>query len=181
MFNTVKSLSLLLLVTLSAPAFADPSTSTFAILPGKLHKGGQLTATASESDIPGMIRIKVEYEITKKNIVPVPSGYLSGTYEQLLPEEFLKEEGYLELEEVGAIEAEGATIIHQGRIPDRTHADAHLIQIIPDNGKYEFHLVYHPGNPGLGWDQVKLILRTGIPLLGNYWIEGELVRTSGNQ
>jgi hypothetical protein len=122
-----------------------------------------------------MIRISIDYEIVKKNLVPVPSTYLSGNYTQVLPEEFLKEEGYLSLEESGAIETEEATIIHQGRVPYRNLNNAHLIQIIPNNGKSEIHLVYHPSIPGLGWDEVKLILHTGIPLLGNYWIEGSLV------
>jgi hypothetical protein len=153
----------------------DPSVSVFGILPGKLHKGGTLTATPSETDIPGMIRILIDYEITKKNLVPVPSAYLTGNYEQVLPEEFLKEDGYLALEQAGAIEAQDSTIIHQGRVPFRNLSNAHLIQIIPNNGKFEIHLVYHPSIPGLGWDEVKLILHTGIPLLGNYWIEGSLL------
>jgi hypothetical protein len=156
----------------------DPSVSVFGILPGKLHKGGTLTATPSETDIPGMIRILIDYEITKKTLVPVPSAYLTGNYAQVLPEEFLKEDGYLALEQAGAIEAQDSTVIHQGRVPFRNLGNAHLIQIIPNNGKFEIHLVYHPSIPGLGWDEVKLILHTGIPLLGNYWIEGTLSEPS---
>jgi len=52
--------------------------------------------------------------------------------------------------------------------------DAHLIQILPHNKKSEMTLVYHPTVSGLGWDQLKLILHTNLPLLGDYLIEGKL-------
>jgi len=133
-----------------------------------------MTATSSDTETPGVVKVTFDYEIIKKNLVPIPNSYLIGSYFQMIPEDLLTEAGYLALEEAGAIEAEGATIIHQGRAPYRGHQDAHAIQIIPDDGSFELQFLYHPSIPGLGWDDVKLILHTPIPLLGNYWIEGVL-------
>ncbi|MBU6154253.1 MAG: hypothetical protein KGP28_08110 [Bdellovibrionales bacterium] len=175
MLRLLSTLSLLLLTNFGhANGFFDSRNASFEISPGKLHKGGSLTAQTLASEDPGVIKIRFEYEIQKKSLVPVPSAYLSGVYDQSLPAGFLEENGYLELEQAGAIETDDATIIHQGRVPHRNLSNAHLIQILPKNGRSEVHLVYHPSIPGFGWDEIKLILHTGIPLLGDYWIEGTL-------
>ena len=158
---------------IGAQALALPA-STYEIVPGKLHKGGSLVATPDSEAVPGTTTISIEYEIIRKNLVPIPNSYLRGTYEQSLPSEFLEEAGYLELETLGALEVDGATLVHQGRIPLRNLSDAHSIQIIPDNGKSEIFLLYHPSLPGLGWDQIKLVLHTNLPILGDYLIEGLL-------
>ena len=86
---------------------------------------------------------------------------------------FLDERGYLELEQLKSMKIEEATVHYKGRTNYRDFQDAHLIQILPDNKKSEIFLVYHPQAPGLGWDNIKLILHTGVPLLENYTLEGK--------
>jgi hypothetical protein len=148
--------------------------STFDILPGKLHKGGVLTASGFPDANGVNMNVSVVYEIRKRDLVPVPSQYLKGTYDQKLPAQFLTEQGYLDLEKSKSIHLEDASVEHLGRVAIGSLSDAHLIHIIPDNHRSEMFLVYHPSIAGLGWDQLKLVLHTEIPLLRDYVIEGKL-------
>ena len=159
-------------LALSASAVAS-LPSTFDILPGSLHRGGVLTALP-QSQSGNDVLISMAYEIFKKTLVPVPSSFLRGTYDQKLPASFLSEHGYLELEKVKSLHIDEAVVEHLGRVNVRNLRQAHAIHIIPDNHRSEMFLIYHPGLPGLGWDQLKLILHTEVPLLGDYVIEGSL-------
>ena len=148
--------------------------SHFNVLPGKLHKGGFLDATPSSIENSDQMLINIVYEIKKKTLVPVPNQFLKGTYEQKLPAIFLDERGYLELEKVKSMRIDEASVVHLGRTTIGTFSDAHLIQILPDNKKSEMILTYHPTTNALGWDSIKLILHTDLPILGDYVIEGKL-------
>ena len=163
--------SLLMALLFAAGVMANEH-SKFEILPGKLHKGGSLVAKA-ESINENYVLINLNYEIFKKGLVPVPSEYLKGVYKQKLPAIFLDERGYLELEQLKSMKIEESTVYYKGRTKYRDFQDAHLIQILPDNKKSEIFLVYHPQAPGLGWDNIKVILHTGILLLENYMLEGK--------
>jgi len=147
--------------------------SKFEILPGKLHKGGNLLATLENGSSTEEVIINLKYEIIKKGLVPVSNEYLKGVYKQNLPAMFLDERGYLELEHTKSMKIKDATVWHKGRTKYLDLNDAHLIQILPDNKKSEMTLIYHPQAPGLGWDHVKIILHTGVPLLDNYVLEGK--------
>jgi hypothetical protein len=147
-------------------------TSLFDILPGKFHKGGYLIAEPSVINNEE-VKIKMNYEIYKKGYVPVPSEYLKGVYEQNLPAMFMDERGYLELEKLKEINLSDAKIVHLGRVVYGEYNDAHHVHIIPHNKKSEMYLVYHTNNIGLGWDQLKLIIHTPIPLLKSYLIRGK--------
>ena len=149
-------------------------TSHFNVLPGQLHKGGFLDATPSSISNTDQMIINIVYEIKKKTLVPVPNQFLKGTYEQKLPAIFLDERGYLELEKVKSMRIDEASVVHLGRTSVGTLNDAHLIQILPDNKKSEMILTYHPTTNALGWDHIKLILHTDLPILGDYVIEGKL-------
>ncbi len=149
-------------------------TSHFNVLAGKLHKGGFLDATPTSIENSYQMLINIVYEIKKKTLVPVPNHFLKGTYEQKLPDIFLDERGYLELEKVKSMRIDEASVIHLGRTTIATFNDAHLIQILPDNKKSEMILTYHPTTNALGWDSIKLILHTDLPILGDYVIEGKL-------
>ena len=152
-------------------AMANETTS-FDILPGKLHKGGFLVAAPEMIANTETVLIKLNYEITKKGFVPVPSEFLKGSYDQKLPAMFLDERGYLELEKQKSMRIDEASVVYLGRTSYRGMNDAHYIKILPNNKKSEIFLVYHPTAPGLGWDQVKLVLHTGIPMLEDYVLEG---------
>ncbi len=165
----MKTLIFALLFTVGAMA---SEMTTFDILPGKLHKGGFLTAEPEMIPNTDSMIIEMKYEILKKGLVPVPSEFLKGSYEQKLPAIFLDERGYLELEKKGSMKIDEATVKHLGKAEYRGMDDAHYVQIIPDNHKSEIFLVYHPAAPGLGWDKVKLVLHTGLPMLDDYVLEG---------
>ena len=166
-------MKLLLLFCIASLSLFASESSHFDILPGKFHKGGFLSATSIDQTNTDQILINMLYEIKKKDLVPVPSHFLKGTYQQKLPSIFLDERGYLELEKVKSIKIEEAKIVYLGRVNLGTLNDAHRIHIIPDNKKSEMFLTYHPTAPGLGWDQLKLILHTNLPILGDYVIEGK--------
>ena len=165
----MKTLIFALLFTVGAMA---SEKTTFDILPGKLHKGGFLTAEPELMPHSDSMMIQMKYEILKKGIVPVPSEFLKGTYEQKLPSKFLDERGYLELEKNKSMKIDEATVKYLGRTDYRGQNDAYYVQIIPDNRKSEIFLVYHPTAPGLGWDKVRLVLHTGLPMLDDYVLEG---------
>jgi len=149
-------------------------TSTFNILPGKLHKGGFLTATPQVETNSENILVDFNYEIKKKDLVPVPSQYLKGNYQQKLPAIFLDERGYLELEKSKSMHIDDATVFHMGRTNLNGLNDAHLIRIVTDNKKSEMLLTYHPTTQAQGWDHITLTLHTDLPLLNDYVIEGKL-------
>ena len=76
----MKCLILSLFMSLNAMA---SESSTFNILPGKLHKGGSLVATQNPSDHADEMSIDMSYQITKKDFVPVPTQYLKGSYQRV--------------------------------------------------------------------------------------------------
>ena len=167
----MKCLILSLFMSLNAMA---TESSTFKILPGKLHKGGSLVATQNQTDHADEMVIDMSYQITKKDFVPVPSQYLKGTYQQKLPALFQDERGYLDLERAKSMRIQDANVMHLGRTTLGQFHDAHLIKILPDNKKSEILITYHPSIEGLGWDNLKLTLHTDLPLLNDYRLEGQL-------
>ncbi|TNE99820.1 MAG: hypothetical protein EP326_07425 [Deltaproteobacteria bacterium] len=64
----------------------------FNLNPGKLHKGGSLLLKFDDDLDAEEILMEIEYEITIKGIVPVPSKFKKGTYKFHVPSLILKAE-----------------------------------------------------------------------------------------
>lgn len=147
----------------------------FKILPGKLHQGGKASADIISTDThKKVILVRLNYEVYKKTLVPVPDEYLKGSSDQELPLEFIDERGYLNLEQSKTRELEDAILIHLGRVSLGGHTNGHHVRIKAKNGRSETDVYYHPHLPELGWGKVRLVLHTPIPLLKNYAMEAVL-------
>ncbi len=147
---------------------------SFTLLPGKLHIGGLITSElVSVNDQQSEMRIKFTFNIDKRLLVPVPPEYLQGQGVETLPSLFADERGYLELEHQKKMKFKEATIYHLGRRDEGKYKDGHLIKIVPNNGKAEVELFYHPHLSGLGYGRVRVLIKTNIPLLHNYVLEAQ--------
>jgi len=140
----------------------------YQINEGKLHRNGK--ASIEVLDDPNLYKVKMDYVIKKKKLVPVPSKYLEGETVINLPSLFKDERGYLELEKEKQMEVDGARLVHLGRTTLREFKDAHKIRVFLKNGKSKIELIYHPTLPGTGWDQIKIIFISDVPLLDGYTI-----------
>jgi hypothetical protein len=169
----MQSFSFLLVLFFTQFTFAQ--TSSFMILPGKLHKGGDLKATASTFDqSKDQFMVVLNYKILARALVPVNPKYLTGSYTQMLPLSFLDERGFLELEIKKTMNIQDAIIKHLGRVNIIPYKDAHFIGIYPTNGKSKIFLSYHPQIKGLGWQNLSLILNLNVPIFSNYELKGSL-------
>jgi hypothetical protein len=147
----------------------------FDILPGKLHSGGYLRSDLLDiNDAQQTMKVKLQYEVIKRPLVPVPNEYLKGEEVQVLPLEFLDERGYLELEIKGTRELVDAWLKHQGRVEIAGLKDIHFVKIIAKNGRSEIDVYFHPTVEELGWVFLRLTLHTEIPLLRHYALEAKL-------
>ena len=168
-----KIIGLILLFSLSA--FALPDATHYKIVPGKLHQGGKASANIISTDaIKKVMLVRLNYEVYKKALVPVPEEYLKGSSDQELPLEFIDERGYLNLEAMKTQELEDAILIHLGRVAIAGHINGHHVRIKAKNGRSETDVYYHPHLPELGWGKVRLVLHTPIPMLKNYAMEAVL-------
>ncbi len=140
----------------------------YQIKEGKLHRNGK--ASIEVLDDPNLYKVKMDYVINKKKLVPVPSKYLEGETVINLPSLFKDERGYLELEKEKEMEVDGAKLVYLGRTTLREFSDAHKIRVFLKNGKSKIELIYHPTLPGTGWDQIKIIFISDVPLLDGYTI-----------
>lgn len=159
---------LLLLVTNFAIA------NDYRIERGSLHTGGLVKSSIKEHQESGKVIINIQYNIKAKPFVPVPREYLSGNYEQVLPESFLDETTYLQLEVDKSMKIDEATVYHIGRADVGRYLNSHVIKIVADNGRSEMKVYYHPAISEMGWAKVILLVKN-IPLIGNYTINAELI------
>lgn len=159
----------------SFSAYSAIEALNFKILPGKFHLGGKASAVILSTDTQrGVMIVKLDYEVIKKALVPVPNEYLKGGLDQELPLEFSDERGYLNLEKQGTMDLPEATLIHLGRVSIGNHQQGHRVKIKAKNGRSETDVYYHPHLPELGWGKVGLLLHTPIPMLKDYSLEAVL-------
>lgn len=172
--SEMKKIAALFLI-LSISAFADPDVLNFKILPGKFHQGGKASASVLSTDAQRAVMVvKLEYEVVKKALVPVPSEYLRGGLNQELPLEFIDERGYLNLEINRTLDLPEAILIHLGRVTIGSYQNGHHVRIKAKNGRSETDVYYHPNLPELGWGKVGLMLHTPIPMFKDYSLEAIL-------
>jgi len=157
-------------------ATLDVEKSVFNVYGGKLHTGGRIEALVDPDQArSGVVTVKLKYAVRKKIYVPVPQSVLNGDEEQDIPESFLDERGYLELESKGSSELEKVTLIHQGRFNLGKFLNCHKVLIKAKNGKSSTTVYFHPSLKGLGWKMIELVLHTNIPALGDYLFRAENV------
>lgn len=163
------------LLLISVNSFAGVDMLEMKVLPGSLHKGGHLKAQVlSIDETAETMDVELEYEVIKKALVPVPSQYLQGRYVQALPLSFQDERGFIELERTGRLELKKAVVEFIERTTVKGHKDGYKVKITTKNGKSVLELYYHPTLQELGWGKIELLIRTGLPVVGNYTLQAEL-------
>jgi len=161
----------------SFSAFSSIEIMNFKIIPGQFHQGGKVSAHLVSTDtVKNVMLLQLDYEVSKKPLVPVPQEYLKGGMSQELPLEFIDERGFLKLEIDKKMELPDATLVHMGRVQLAGLDNAHQVRIIAKNGRSETDVFFHPHLPELGWGKVRLLLHTPIPFLKDYLLEAVLVQ-----
>ena len=146
--------------------------ASYEVLEGKLHKGGFITVEVLPDS--SKFSVKVQFDIQKKMLVPVPADYLKGDYTLELPLEFKDERGYLELESKGSIDISKAQVKFIKRETIGKWTDAFEAEVLPSNGKFKLRAYYHPDIPAVGWARLDLVFLMDIPMLKNYEIAAVL-------
>ncbi len=145
----------------------------YHILKGKLHSGGVAKVEILQESAQ-VFSVKMDYEIYKKILVPIPDHALKGDTVVDLPPQFATEVGYLELETKGSMEIERATLKFMGRTKWKQHNDAYKILIMPKNGKSKIEVTYHPSIIAAGWGRILITFINPLPVLNGYQAQIEI-------
>lgn len=145
----------------------------YRLLEGSLHQGG--TAAIELIENPGPFKIKITYQLTKKNFVPIPHHLLLGEVVLELPPIFKDETGFLELERKKQMDIGKALLTHLGRRDYYEYLNGHLIQVSLHNGRGEAQVFYHPSLPSPGWGELTITIKTDLPLLNRYTLIAQIV------
>lgn len=166
-FITMKKLITLIVSIFFINAAIAADIANYHILKGKLHSGGKAQVEITENSAERFVA-KMNYEIYKKILVPVPDDVLKGENIIALPPEFRDERGYMELEAKGTMEIEKAKLQFIKRVKWKNYNDAYQIVIFPKNGKSKIEVTYHPTVPAAGWGRVIVTFISNAPILNGY-------------
>ena len=162
----MKSLLALFICLLASTTFAG-ELATYYIHKGKLHSGGKASVEIiEESDVN--FSVKMDYEIFKKILVPIPDNALKGDTIVYLPPQFSNEAGYMELEMKKVMEIDKATLKFIRKTKWKNLADAYQILILPKNGKSKIEVTYHPSVAAAGWAKIAITFISPLPILNGY-------------
>lgn len=161
------------LLLLAASSFGSDSAD-YEIKKGKLHKGGDVKVEI----LPDRekFKVKMTFDVEKKEFVPVPSSLLKGKTVMEFPEAFRTEDGYIELERKKEMDIPKARLKFVRRINLLNNRRAYQIKVLPTNNKTEIDITYNPDLPSVGWSKVKITFISRIPLLDGYEIVAEYDR-----
>lgn len=148
------------------------NTAHYKVLPGKLHEKGKVEITVLPNE--SSYDVKMDFELKKKNFVPVPDRLLKGSKVYHFPVQFKTEEGYQELQEVKTMVIPKAVLKFVKRGNLLHLKNAYFIQVLPTNKKTKIDIVYHPSLTSVGWATVDITFLSNIPLLDGYEIKGEI-------
>ena len=167
--KTITTLTLLFFAQLS---FAG-NIAHYHIEKGKLHTGGTASVEITESNA-NKFTTKLNYEIRKKILVPIPDDQLKGQMVLDLPPEFRTEIGYMELETKGVMDIGEATLKFVRKLTWNHLTNAYEILILPKNGKTKIEIFYHPTLPAAGWGEVDVTFISSVPVLNGYLVKMDL-------
>lgn len=156
----MKLFTLLFVALFSFNSFAtlDTETVSHSVTEGKYHNGGSLnfkTYDINEESFTAQIK----YNLNPKWFVSfLKKKYLNGETVEVLPIDFITEEGYLDLEKSKEREFRGARLVHVGRKDIGDFKDCHVVEIFPASGKWKGKVYYHPSINSVGWAKFEITL-----------------------
>lgn len=161
----------LLLVSLSLHA---ANSADYKVQPGKLHRKGKVIVNILPD--PEKYRVKMDFDVKKKEFVPVPQKLLRGSTIMEFPRKFQTEAGYQELEKKKQMDIHKARLVFVKRADAGELQDAYYFQVRPTNKKSKIDIIYHPDLPSVGWLEVDITFLSNIPVLDGYELEARLIR-----
>ena len=146
----------------------------YKVLPGRLHRKGKvIIRVLPDTD---KYKVQMDFDVKRKDFVPVPAKLLKGATIMEFPNEFRTEAGYLNLVKNKTLEIPKAHLVFVKRLDDGHLKGAYLLEVHPKNKKSKIDIVYHPSLPAVGWKKVKITFISKIPILGGYQLEAELTQ-----
>lgn len=158
---------LILLILFFTQIAGAADIAQYLIEKGSLHKGG-VASVEITNDTEEKFTAKMNYEIYKKILVPIPESKLKGQAIFDLPTEFRDETGYLELEAKGTIEIQEVTLEFIRRTTWNNLENAYEFFIIPKDGESKIKVIYHPSIAAAGWANVEVTFISTSPILNGY-------------
>jgi hypothetical protein len=150
------------------------SSAEYKVAPGSLHKKGNVFITVLPDE--KVFKVKMDYKVKKKDLVPVSSSLLRGSKTFDFPNSFRTVAGYIDLQAKRSIEIPKAKInfVKRGDIGELKNA--YFLEVLPTNKKSKIDIVYHPSLPSVGWQSIKITFISPFPILDGYELFAELVK-----
>ncbi len=144
----------------------------YKVLPGMLHRKGKVIVTVLPDS--EKYRVKMDYDVKKKDFVLVPDKLLKGSTIMEFPGKFRNETGYKELEKKKKIFIHKAELRFVKRDKIGPLKNAYFFEVRPTNKKSKINIIYHPNLPSVGWLEVDITFLSNIPILNGYKLEARL-------
>ena len=159
----------LLLVTFSVHA---QTSAEYKVLPGTLHRSGKVIVSILPTK--DKYEVRMDYDVRRKEFVPVPSKLLKGNTVMAFPQIFRTEKGYQELEKQKRMTIPKAELRFVKRADYKHLKNAYFIEVHPTNKKTKIDIIYHPTLPSVGWARVQITFISNIPILNGYELVAEV-------
>lgn len=159
-------MNLMLIFLFIASSVLAQSDANYNVLAGKLHKSGKVRVHILPET--AKFKVQMDYDVKKKDWVPVPSKLLKGKTVMEFPDEFKTEAGYQNLEKQKSMAIPKAILKFVKKADFGNLKNAYFIQVLPTNKKTKIDIVYHPSLPSVGWEKVQITFISKIPLLNGY-------------
>lgn len=160
------------LFSLLLPFAMAANSANYQVRPGMLHRKGKVIVNILP-DIE-QYRVKMDFNVKKKEFVPVPSKLLRGSTVMEFPKKFRTEAGYKELEKKKVMAIHKAELRFIKRSDVGKLKDAYFFEVRPTNKKSKIEIIYHPDLPSVGWLEVDITFLSNIPVLDGYELEARL-------
>lgn len=156
------------------PLALAANSANFKVKPGKLHRKGKVIVNILPDT--EQFRVKMDFDVKKKDFVPVPGRLLRGSTVMEFPKKFRTEEGYKELEKKKVMSIHKAQLRFVKRDDVNGLKKAYFFEVHPTNKKSKIDIIYHPDLPSVGWYAVDITFISPIPVLNGYELEARLKR-----
>ncbi len=167
-----KSILTFFLSFILLPLAIAANSANYRVKPGKLHRKGKVIVNILPD--PEQYRVKMDFDVKKKEYVPVPGKLLKGSTIMEFPKKFRTEAGYKELEKKKNMAIHKAELRFQKRSDVGKLKDAYFFEVRPTNKKSKIEIIYHPSLPSVGWLEVDITFLSNIPVLDGYELEAVL-------
>jgi hypothetical protein len=163
-----------LLLPLLTLLISTAHAALYKVQPGKLHQKGKIIVKILPDDVN--FRVQMDYQVKKKDYVPVPEKLLNGSKTMDFPPAFRTEAGYKELERKKVMNVKKAQLRFKRRGDVAGLKNAYFIEVRPINKKSKVEIIYHPSLPSVGWYEVDITFLSKIPVLNGYELKAVLRR-----